>query len=241
MAVKSENRSAFRRGIRDGVPIGLGYFAVAFALGITARSAGLSALQATVASALCNASAGEYAAFTVIASNSGYWEMALMMLVTNARYLLMSCALSQQLPPDTPLRHRLLIGFDITDEIFGIATAAGKSLVPAYIYGAMLVSIPGWAGGTCFGVLAGNWLPERVVRALSVGLFGMFLAIIVPPARKNRVVAGLVLVSMAASYGLSLLPSLSEGMRIIAVTVVVAGVAAVLFPVADDPAEVEDV
>lgn len=232
----SETKSAFRRGMRDGIPIALGYFAVAFALGITAHNAGLSALQATLASALCNASAGEYAAFTVIASNGTYWEMALMMLVANARYLLMSCALSQKLSPDTPLHHRLLIGFDVTDEIFGISIAAGDRLIPSYVYGAMLLAIPGWAGGTCLGVLMGDLLPARVVRALSVGLFGMFLAIIIPPARKNRVVAGLVVISMLASWGASFVPQLSEGVRIILLTVLIAGAAAALFPVREEAA-----
>ncbi|MBO5797354.1 MAG: AzlC family ABC transporter permease [Clostridia bacterium] len=232
----SETKWAFRRGMRDGIPIALGYFAVSFALGITAHNAGLNALQATLASAFCNASAGEYAAFTVIAGGGTYWEMALMMLVANARYLLMSCALSQKLSPDTPLHHRLLIGFDVTDEIFGISVAA-KPLVPSYIYGAMVLAIPGWAGGTCFGVLMGDLLPVRVVRALSVGLFGMFLAIIVPPARKNRVVAGLVAVSMLASWGASFVPHLSEGVRVILLTLLIAGAAAVLFPVREEGAE----
>lgn len=230
----SETSSALRRGVRDGIPIALGYFAVAFALGITAHNAGLNALQATLASALCNASAGEYAAFTVIAADASYWEMALMMLVANARYLLMSCALSQKLSPDTPLHHRFLIGFDVTDEIFGISIAYGGRLIPAYVYGAMLVAIPGWAGGTCLGVLMGDLLPGRVVQALSVGLYGMFLAIIIPPARKNRVVAVLVALSMAASYGCSFISGLSEGVRIILLTVLIAGVAAVLFPVPDE-------
>ena len=231
----SENSWALRRGLRDGIPIALGYFAVAFALGITAHNAGLNAVQAGTASALCNASAGEYAAFTVIASGASYWEMALMMLVTNARYLLMSCALSQKLAPDTPLHHRLLISFDVTDEIFGISIAFGERLIPAYVYGAMLVAIPGWAGGTVMGVLMGDWLPARVVRALSVGLFGMFLAIIIPPARKNRVVGALVALSMAASYACSFIPGLSEGLRIILLTVVISAVAAIFFPVPDEP------
>lgn len=227
----AENRTAWRRGLRDGIPIALGYFAVSFALGITAHNAGLSALQATLASLFCNASAGEYAAFTVIASQGAYWEMALMMLVANARYFLMSCALSQCLPSDTPLHHRLFVAFDVTDEIFGIAVAAGDRLRPSYLYGAMTVAIPGWAGGTCLGVLMGTLLPSAAVRALSVGLYGMFLAIIIPPARKSRVIAGVVAVSMAVSWAAAFLPFLSEGMRVILLTLLISGAAAVLFPV----------
>jgi len=154
--------------------------------------------------------------------------------VANARYLLMSCALSQKLSPDTSLWHRLLIGFDVTDEIFAISVAVPGRLNPFYTYGAMTVAIPGWALGTCLGVIMGNVLPARLVSALSVGLYGMFLAIIIPPARQNKVVAGVVLAAMAASFAANRLPlfaGISEGFKIILLTVLLAGAAAVLFPV----------
>ena len=122
-AQRAERRRVFLAGVRDGVPIGLGYLAVAFSLGIAARNAGLNAFQGFLISLLNNASAGEYAAFTVIAADSGFLEMALITLITNARYLLMSCSLSQKFSPDTPLYHRLLVGYDVTDELFGIAIA----------------------------------------------------------------------------------------------------------------------
>ena len=229
----TENKICFRHGMRDGSPIALGYFAVAFTLGIAARNAGLSALQALVASALNNASAGEYAGFALIAAGSTYWETAIMTLVVNARYLLMSCALSQNLQPGTPLRHRMLIAYDVTDEIFGICVAQPGHLNPWYAYGAIAVAIPGWALGTYFGVIMGNVLPTRVVSALSVGLYGMFLAIIIPPARKNKVIAGVVAAGFAASYlanRLPLLDGLSTGMKTIILTIALALLAAVLFP-----------
>ena len=109
------NRTCLRNGVRDGLPIALGYFAVSFTLGIAARNAGFSPLQALLASVTNNASAGEYAAFAIIAAGGTYWEVAVMTLIANARYLLMSCALSQKLAADTPLRHRLLLAYDITD------------------------------------------------------------------------------------------------------------------------------
>ena len=224
----------FRDGMRDGVPIALGYLAVGFTLGIAARRAGFTPFQALIASATNNASAGEYAAFALIETGAGYWAVAVMTLVANARYLLMSCALSQKLHPDTPLRHRLLIGYDITDEIFGISVAVPGWLEPWYTYGAMAAAIPGWAGGTCLGVILGNILPLRVVSALSVGLYGMFLAIIIPPARKSRVVAGLVGVSFLSSFLASRLPALAavpSGFKTIFLTVALALGAAVLFPV----------
>lgn len=228
-----ENKICFQHGMRDGSPIALGYFAVAFTLGIAARNAGLSAIQALIASILNNASAGEYAGFALIAAGSSYVETAIMTLIVNARYLLMSCALSQKLKADTPLRHRMAVAYDVTDEIFGICVAQPGYLNPWYAYGAIVVAIPGWALGTFFGVIMGNVLPTRVVSALSVGLYGMFLAIIIPPARKNRVIAGVVAVGFVASYIVNRLPlfdGLSTGIKTIALTVALALLAAILFP-----------
>lgn len=224
----------FRRGVRDGVPIALGYFAVAFTLGIAAQNAGFSALQAMVESLTNNASAGEYAVFSLVSAGAGYWEVAVMTLVANARYLLMSCSLSQKLAPETPLYHRMLIAFDVTDEIFGISIAVPGRLSPWYVYGAMAVAIPGWGIGTFLGVAVGNVLPLRLASALSVGLYGMFLAIIVPPAKKNKVVLGLVLISFAASFLMShwaMLAGISSGVKTIVLTVVISLAAALLFPV----------
>ena len=119
--------AVFREGMRDGSPFALGYFAVSFTLGIAARNAGLTALQGFLASLLNNASAGEYAGFSLIALAAPYWEVALVTLITNARYLLMSCALSQKFAPATLLRHRLLVGYGVTDELFGIAMARRRA------------------------------------------------------------------------------------------------------------------
>ena len=234
---RQENIRCYRAGMRDGLPIALGYFAVAFTLGIAAKNAGFSALQALVASLTNNASAGEYAAFSLIAAGAGYLEVAVMTLVANARYLLMSCSLSQKLSPETPLRHRLLIGYDVTDEIVGISIARPGYLNPWYTYGAMTVAIPGWGSGTFLGVVMGNILPLRAVSALSVGLYGMFLAIIIPPARKNRVILALVAISFAASFAasrLAVFAGISSGVKTIVLTVVIALAAAVLFPVKEE-------
>ncbi len=238
--VNKENKSWLLRGFRDGTPIMLGYLAVAFTLGIAARSAGLTALEATLTSLLNNASAGEYAGFTVMRADGGYWEMALMMLVTNARYLLMSCALSQKLSPDTGIGCRLLIGYGVTDEIFGADMSVRGSLNPRYHFGMFLIASAGWAVGTCLGVMMGNLLPARLTSALSVGLYGMFLAIIVPPARKDRVILGLVCSAMVLSFTLSrLCPALGGGMRVILLTVALSCAAAALFPVREEEARYE--
>lgn len=227
-------RRIFQAGVRDGIPIALGYFAVAFSLGIAARKAGFSPFQGFLASLLNNASAGEYAAFALITTGASYLEVAVITLIANARYLLMSAALAQRFSPDTPFWHRLVIAYDVTDELFGITIARPGVLNPYYTYGAIAVAAPGWAIGTALGIIAGNLLPVRLVSALSVALYGMFLAIIVPPARKNRVVAALVLISFALSLACRYLPligTLSDGTRTILLTVVISAAAAILFPV----------
>lgn len=238
------NRKAFQDGVRDGMPIALGYLAVSFTLGIAARNAGLTAFQGLLASLLNNASAGEYAGFVLIAAGASYWEVALVTLVTNARYLLMSLALSQKFAPDAPIRHRVFVGYAVTDELFGIAIGRPDYLNPYYSYGAMSVAMPGWAIGTALGVIVGNILPLRIVSALSVALYGMFLAVIIPPARKNMVVAVLVLISFGTSYAANYMPIIKEmsgGTRTILLTVVIAGMAAVLFPIKEEEENLEHV
>ena len=229
------NRSEFMRGMRHGWPIGVGYFAVSFALGIAARNAGFTALQASVMSAACTASAGEFGGVTVAAAGGTFLEMALMELVVNARYLLMSCALTQKLEPKLGTLHRMILANFVTDEIFGLSAAVPGKLNPFYTYGIISVSWPGWIIGTCLGVIMGNVLPANVVSALSVGLYGMFLAIIIPPTRTNRVLAALVPLSMAASWVFTKMNDaeiirMSGGTRIILLTVVISLAAAVLFP-----------
>ena len=227
------NRTAFGSGIRDGVPIGLGYFAVSFSLGIAAKNAGLSPFQGFLASLLCNASAGEYAGFTLIAAGAAYMELAIVTLIANARYLLMSCAMSQRLDPEMPGYHRLFMAFHITDELFGIAIARPGCLNPYYSYGAVLVAGPCWAFGTALGAAAGSLLPLRLVSAFSVALYGMFLAVIIPAAKKNRVVAGLIVCCFIASYCAAYLPvfsGISSGTRTIILTLVLSAAAALLFP-----------
>jgi len=197
----SENKQALLDGFRDGVPIGLGYFVVGFSLGIVAKYVGLSPLQGFVISLLNNASAGEYAAFTVIGSDAPYIEIALLTFVANARYVLMSTVLSQKFSPDTPFYHRIFVGFDVTDELFGITIArGGRWLNPFYNYGAMLTALPGWSLGTACGIIAWYFFSEAAVSALGVALYGMFLAVIIPPARKDKIIGGAVVISFLLSF-----------------------------------------
>lgn len=220
--------------MRAGIPIAMGYFAVAIALGISAKNAGLGVFEASVTSLLINASAGEYAGFALIAAGAGVMEIMLMVAIANARYLLMSTALSQRLEPETGIFKRLLLGFTVTDEIFGVSIGLEGHVSPYFTYGAFIVATCGWTSGTLFGALLGEILPASVVIALGVGLFGMFISIFIPEAKKNKVVAALVLISFCVSFAFAKLPYVSqipEGIRVILITVVLSVGAAILFPI----------
>ena len=236
----TSRRSVFMAGVHDGVPIALGYFVVAFTLGILAKTAGLTPWQGFVTSAVNIASAGEYAGFTVIAAQAPYLEIAVLTLVANARYFLMAAALAQRFAPDTPLLHRLAVSFGVTDEIFGITVARGGALNPYYNYGAMAISVPAWAAGTSAGILAGGILPSAVVSALSVALYGMFVWVVLPAAKRSRPIGGMVLASCVLSLAATYAPVTSElsgGTRTILLTLLIAGVGAALCPI---DAEKED-
>lgn len=224
----------FFRGMKDGIPIALGYLAVSITLGIAAKNAGLSIAQAVIASLTNNASAGEFVGFTLIAANAPYVELILMEALTNARYMLMSTALSQKLTEKVGTLQRLLLGMCVTDEIFGISVAYGEHLDPRYSYGAFAIACPAWALGTFIGAVLGSVLPLRAVSALSVGLYGMFIAIFIPPAKENKVVLGCVAAAFALSWVFSAVPllaKLSTGITTIFLTVVISLVAAAVFPV----------
>jgi len=236
-ADKQYSKHVFLAGVRDGLPIALGYFAVSFALGIMAKQAGLSAFQGFIASFLTNASAGEYAGFMVIMEKSGYITMIIMTIVASARYFLMACALSQRFDPKMPFAHRLLIGFNLTDEIFGAQIARPGYVAPKYTYGLFVLPLMGWSTGTMLGIIMGNLLPANIVSALSVALYGMFIAIIVPPAKKSKVVLFGVLASFVMSFLFSRIPvvsGLSSGTRTIILTVLIAGAMAAMFPVKEE-------
>ncbi|MCR5773892.1 MAG: AzlC family ABC transporter permease [Lachnospiraceae bacterium] len=227
----------FLKGSRDGIPIAMGYLAVAFTLGIAAGNINMDALQSFFMSFGMLASAGEYAAILLIGSAAGVIEMIATTFIINLRYFLMSCSLSQKLEPGVPMWKRLLLAWFVTDELFGISSAVEGYLDPVYTYGAAVVSVAGWCLGTVLGVVAGDVLPVRLASAMNVALYGMFLAIIIPPARKSRFMAILVAVSMAASFVFANAPvvsEISEGFRIIILTVLIAGAAAFIRPIEEE-------
>ncbi len=226
-------KETFLEGMRSSVPIAMGYFAVSFALGINAKLAGLTPFQSGLASLLSNASAGEYAEFNLIAASAPIIELIIMTLVVNARYFLMGCAMSQHAAPDTSFLHRLFMGFFITDEFFACSVARPGYLNPYYTLGLISLATPAWALGTALGCAIGNIMPLRLVSAFSVALYGMFFAIIIPPARKDRIIAGVVVLCFAASWcvnKLSLFAFMSGGTKTIVLTVLISAAAALLFP-----------
>lgn len=235
-----KNKRYFYNGIRDGFPIGLGYFAVSFSLGIIAEKAGLTAFQGFVSSLFTRASAGEYGGYTCMAADAPYYELILMGIITNLRYLLMNTALTQRFSTDTPLWKKLLVGICCTDEIFGITIAQEGDVVPLYTYSATLIAGNMWALGTAIGIIAGGILPDRYVSALSVALYGMFIAIIVPAGKKDFA----VLISIIASFVLSglfdffpVVANVSSGIKTIILTILIASAAAIIKPI--DIADVE--
>lgn len=238
MVPSESSRVLFKKGVQHGIPIFLGYLTVSFTFGIMAVDGGLAPGQAVLISLLNLTSAGQFAGLDVILTGGPMLELILTQIVINLRYMLMSFSLSQKLDKSVTLPERLLISYGVTDEIFALtASAPGKVKAP-YPFGLIAISVPGWVLGTALGALAGSVLPPFILSALSVAIYGMFLAIIIPPARKDRAVLFVVLISMGLSclfHYAPLLRNISTGFVIIIVTVAVSMAAALLRPLPDSP------
>lgn len=229
----------YKKGLKDGLPVGLGYLAVSFSFGIQALKANLTWPQAVMMSMLNLTSAGQFAALDTITTMGTYVEMALSQLIINLRYCLMSSSLSQKIGENTPFFHRFFMAFGNTDEVFALSAAQDKPLSPYYSYGLMSMAIPGWTLGTLLGGIAGNILPDRVLSALGVALYGMFCAIIIPPAKKSRILSAVIIIAMLASTIFTFAPLLRDipsGIRVIILTVSIAGIAAWVAPMKEEAA-----
>ncbi len=227
----------FRKGFRHGIPIGLGYFSVAFAFGIQAVSLGLSPLQALLISMTNVTSAGQLAGIQLMGAGAGLVEMGLTQMTINLRYALMSLSLSQRMAGDMGTLQRMIFSFCNTDEIFAVASNEEGRLGKWYLYGLMVVPYFGWSGGTIIGSVAGTLLPVFVRTALGIAIYGMFLAIIIPPSRTQKPVRTVVLVSACLSLLLRYTPFLSSipsGYAIILCAVAASTAGALLFPAEED-------
>lgn len=228
----------FVKGMRHGVPIMLGYFSVSFGFGMLCIQSNLSILAAVGISVTNLTSAGQVAGVGVIAAGGSMLEMVLCQLVINLRYSLMSLSLSQKLDPSFNLMHRLFVGYGITDEIFAVASAQEEPLLPSYMYGLILTPFLGWSMGTLLGAVAGDVMPAHVTAALSMMLYGMFIAIIIPPAKKNHKMLFVVLMSAAMSILIHFfLPMISSGFSIIICALIASIAAALLFPIEEERGE----
>lgn len=226
-------------GVQRGLPVGVGYFSVSFGFGAMAAAQGIRALDATLISATNLTSAGQFAGLTLILASAGLWEMILTQIVINSRYALMSLALSQRLGSRVGFLPRLAIAFFNTDEIFALAMAEKQPLTVPFLLGLGLTPFFGWTGGTLLGALAGSVLPLAVRTALGVMLYGMFIAIVVPPARKEKPVLACCAVALILSCLFTWAPGLnrvSAGLSIVICTVAAAAVCAWLFPIPDEEA-----
>ena len=230
----SNIKDEFSNGLRDGIPICLGYVSVAFTFGLMCTENGLPFWIAVLISLTNLTSAGQFAGTALIIARGGLLEIGITTFVINLRYMLMSLSISQKVDAKLSVPKRMAMSFGVTDEIFGVSMQKKGNITFAYFMGLMMLPILGWSGGTLVGAVAVSLLPDMVRSALGIAIYGMFLAIIIPPARKNRVIAGVVAVSMVTSWAMAFLPLFSEGMRVILLTVVISAVAAVLFPVAEE-------
>ena len=234
-----DHKKNFIDGMRDGIPIALGYLSVSFAFGMQCLGSGLTVLQALLISMTNLTSAGQLAGLQVMLAGSSLIEMAMTQFIINLRYALMGLSLSQKLGPTMTTPRRMFFSFANTDEIFAVASAQPEKLHHHYLYGLMLMPYIGWSLGTLLGAAAGAVLPTFVCNALGIAIYGMFLAIILPPARKEhpvRVVVGIaVALSLCFRY-LPVLNQLSSGFVIIICAVVASTIGALLFPVKEDAA-----
>ena len=231
------NFSEYKTGVRRGLPVGIGYFSVSFGFGAMAASQGIKALDAALISLTNVTSAGQFAGLTLIVAAASLWELILTQIVINSRYALMSLALSQRMGGRIGFLPRLAIAFMNTDEIFALAMAYERPLNFPFMMGLSLTPLIGWVGGTLMGALAGSVLPVAIRTALGVMLYGMFIAIVVPPAREEKPVLVAVVLALVFSCLFTWMPVLNQvsaGISIVICTVAAAAICAALFPIADE-------
>lgn len=227
-------RNDFYRGIKDGIPICLGYFSVSMAFGIAATKGGIP-VWASVLTSLTNVtSAGQFAGVNVMLELGGMIELAITTLIINIRYFLMSLSVSQRTDGSMTLWQRFLVSFGITDEIFAVSMGRTSALSFPYMVGLIVTPVLGWTGGTAFGAVATSVLPPSLSSAMGIALYGMFIAIVTPPARKNKNVFFAVITAVTLSFVFFYAPvlkHLSSGWTIILITILVSALCATLFPV----------
>lgn len=234
-------RNDFFRGLKDGFPICLGYFSVSVAFGMTAVLSGMPLWAAVLISLTNLTSAGQFAGANLLIAGGTMVELAMTTLIINIRYFLMSLSVSQKVEEEMSMKQRLAVAFGITDEIFAVSMQHPGELSAVYMAGLILTPVLGWTGGTLAGAAATTVMPEALSSALGIALYGMFIAIIIPPARERKSVLFTVLLAIGGSLAFTYLPVLKKltgGWSVIIITVVVSAVAAWLFPITEEESEI---
>ena len=228
-------RSDYLKGMYHGLPIGLGYLSVSFGFGITAVNAGLSVLEAVGISLTNLTSAGQVAGVAIIAAAGTLIEMIITQLVINIRYSLMAISLSQKVDGSFNTLQRLIVSFGITDEIYAVAIAQPNKINATYMKGLILTPMIGWVSGTLLGAVAGNILPQTITSAMGIMLYGMFIAIVVPPTKKQHSIILALLLAVTVNVILYYcLPVINSGFAVVISALVASVVTALLFPVKED-------
>lgn len=227
-------KSEYKDGFRKGIPIGAGYLAVSFSFGIWAVSSGVPVWLTTLTSASNLTSAGQFAGVGLMVAGASLIEIGLSVFIINIRYMLMSLALTQKLQPGIKLYQKLIFGFGVTDEVFAIASTREREITAHYMYGLITTPIIGWTLGTFLGAALGNILPPRLGDAMGIALYAMFVAIIIPPAKKNLSIFGAIAISVAVTCFIKYVPfchKITEGFAMIIATFAGAGIMAWLKPI----------
>lgn len=223
----------FKNGVRKGLPICLGYFSVSFTFGLLAVNGGLPVWMALLISVTNLTGAGQFAAVNLMIQGTTYIEIALTTLIINLRYTLMSISLSQKIKPEESTKHRLLIGYGITDEVFSVASLQPGMVTFPFMMGLISISCVGWFGGTLLGALICSALPEILSSAMGIAIYGMFIAIVIPPLKRSRPILLIVLFAIAINlifYYVPVFHVISTGFRVIITSLIAAGIGAALFP-----------
>ena len=226
-----------KRGLRDGIPIAMGYVSVSFTFGLMAVSVGMTWWQALLISVTNLTSAGQFAGLDIMVAGGSLIEMALTEFVINLRYALMSLSLSQKVDKTVNLLNRFLVSFGVTDEIFAVAMSGKKAVSKYYLYGLIATPFLGWQAGTLMGALLGGILPELLSNELGIAIYGMFLAIIIPQAREDAACLKVILVAVVLSCCFRWTPGLnrlSSGFVIIICAVAASAVGAWLYPLPEE-------
>lgn len=231
-----------KQGLKDGIPIGLGYLSVSFTFGILAVSYGLNSLEATLISMTTLTSAGQFAGLSIMCSFGSYLEMMIAQLTINMRYALMSISLSQKTDENFQGKYRWLLGTFITDEIFAVAINQKEAVSKEYFFGLAIAPYWGWSLGTLLGAVCGEIIPDSLSSALGIALYGMFVAILVPKMRESSKAVIVILLAVCLSSIFRYVPGLNKitiGFSITICSILAAGIGAFLYPERETEESVE--